>query len=411
MFAEIITIGDELLIGQVVDTNSAWMGRALNAIGIEVLRITSVRDRMEEILEALDAAVSRSSVVFLTGGLGPTKDDITKLCLCNYFNTELVLHEPTLRHIEKVLEAYKIPMNEQSKSQAYVPRCASVLPNRVGSAPVTWYEQGEVIIVSLPGVPFEMKTSMSEEVLPRLQRHFGTDFILHQTFYVEDVGEAILAERLEKWEGKLPNSLSIAYLPKGKTVYLRITARGQNQALLEQEMKQATRQLEDVLKGELKESGAQTIEQEVVSRLQKEGLTLATAESCTGGRISSLLTAIPGVSSVFMGGVTSYDNWIKEKVLGVDPKLLEKHGAVSREVAVAMVKGVQKLMDTSCAISTTGVAGPGGGTTEKPVGTVWIATCCKEVIDVQLHFFSGERKEIIEQTAKAALKQVNRLII
>ena len=379
MFAEIITIGDELLIGQVTDTNSAWMGRELNKVGIEVIRVVSVRDRADEITEAVDDAMNRADIVLMTGGLGPTKDDITKQTLCAYFDTELVFSEEVFENIKRVL-ASKIPMNALNKSQAMVPKDCLVINNRVGSASVSWFEKNGKVLVSMPGVPQEMITVMSEEVIPRLRKKFDTDVIIHKTFTVKNYPESVLAEKLESWEEALPESIKLAYLPKPGIIRLRLTGRGKDKEEVQSQISVEGCKLKYILGDAVFDEEDIPLEILIGNLLREKNLTVSTAESCTGGSIAAKLTSVPGSSDYFKGGIVAYSNEIKESLLGVSSETLKKQGAVSEETVIEMVKGAMKALKTDCAVSTSGIAGPGGGTKEKPVGTVWIAAAYKNEI-------------------------------
>lgn len=379
MFAEIITIGDELLIGQVTDTNSVWMGRELNKVGIEVIRVVSVRDCADEITEAVDDALNRVDIVLMTGGLGPTKDDITKQTLCAYFDTELVFSEEVFENIKRVL-ASKIPMNALNKSQAMVPKDCLVINNRVGSASVSWFEKNGKVLVSMPGVPQEMITVMSEEVIPRLRKKFDTDVIIHKTFTVKNYPESVLAEKLESWEEVLPESIKLAYLPKPGIIRLRLTGRGRDKEAVQSQISVEGCKLKDILGDAIFDEEDTPLEILIGNLLREKNLTVSTAESCTGGSIAAKLTSVPGSSDYFKGGIVAYSNEIKESLLGVSPETLKKQGAVSEETVIEMVKGSMKALKTDCAVSTSGIAGPGGGTKEKPVGTVWIAAAYKNEI-------------------------------
>lgn len=379
MFAEIITIGDELLIGQVTDTNSSWMGRELNKVGIEVIRVVSVRDRADEITEAVDDAMNRADIVLMTGGLGPTKDDITKQTLCAYFDTELVFSEEVFENIKRVL-ASKIPMNALNKGQAMVPKDCLVINNRVGSASVSWFEKNGKVLVSMPGVPQEMITVMSEEVIPRLRQKFDTDVIIHKTFTVKNYPESVLAEKLESWEEALPESIKLAYLPKPGIIRLRLTGRGKDKEEVQSQISAEGCKLKDILGDAVFDEEDTPLEILIGNLLRERNLTVSTAESCTGGSIAAKLTSVPGSSDYFKGGIVAYSNEIKESLLGVSSETLKKQGAVSEETVIEMVKGAMKALKTDCAVSTSGIAGPGGGTKEKPVGTVWIAAAYKNEI-------------------------------
>jgi len=375
MLSEIITIGDELLIGQVIDTNSAWMGRELNSIGIEVLQRTSVRDRASEIMAAIDSSMKRVDLVLVTGGLGPTKDDITKQTLCEYFGTKLVFSEAVFENIKKIL-SNRVTLNALNRDQALVPESAEVINNRVGSAPITWFEKENKILISMPGVPEEMKTVMSEEILPRLHKRFCTDVIMHRTFMVKNHPESMLAQKIEDWEDDLPEYIKLAYLPKAGLVRLRLTGRGKNPQELAESIDQEAKKLKNILGIDIYEESDLPLEVSVGNLLRDNKLTFSTAESCTGGKIAAMMTSVPGSSEYFKGSVVAYHNDVKTSLLKVSPDTLQKHGAVSKETVVEMVKGAMDSMGTDCAVATSGIAGPGGGTAEKPVGTIWIAVAC-----------------------------------
>ena len=409
MFAELITIGDELLIGQVVDTNSAWMGRELNNIGIEVLRIVSVRDREEEILEAIDNAMKRVNIVLVTGGLGPTKDDITKQTLCKYFNTELIFSEEVFENVKRVL-AGKIPMNKLNKGQAMVPKNCTVINNPVGSASVSWFERDGKVLVSMPGVPQEMTTVMAESVLPKLHERFQTDVIMHQTFLVQHYPESVLAEKLEAWEVALPDCIKLAYLPKLGIIRMRLTGRGHDRKEVETLLNREKAKLETILGEDIFSEEDTPLEVIIGELLKKRKLTVSTAESCTGGSIAERLTSIAGSSEYFKGSIVAYSNEVKMNLLYVSPETLERHGAVSEETVIEMVKGAMKALKTDCAVATSGIAGPGGGTPEKPVGTVWIAAGYKNEIRTYKQETNRGRAMNIERASNNALLMLRDLL-
>ena len=409
MFAELITIGDELLIGQVVDTNSAWMGRELNNIGIEVLRIVSVRDREEEILEAIDNAMKRVNIVLVTGGLGPTKDDITKQTLCKYFNTELIFSEEVFENVKRVL-AGKIPMNKLNKGQAMVPKNCTVINNPVGSASVSWFERDGKVLVSMPGVPQEMTTVMAESVLPKLHERFQTDVIMHQTFLVQHYPESVLAEKLEAWEVALPDCIKLAYLPKLGIIRMRLTGRGHDRKEVETLLNREKAKLETILGEDIFSEEDTPLEVIIGKLLKKRKLTVSTAESCTGGSIAERLTSIAGSSEYFKGSIVAYSNEVKKDLLYVSSETLEKYGAVSEETVIEMVKGAMKALKTDCAVATSGIAGPGGGTPEKPVGTVWIAAGYKNEIRTYKQETNRGRAMNIERASNNALLMLRDLL-
>ena len=404
MFAEIITIGDELLIGQVIDTNSAWMGRELNKVGIEVIRVVSVRDRSEEIIDAVDSAMKRADVVLMTGGLGPTKDDITKQTLCNYFHTELVFDEAVFENVKRVLSR-GVPMNALNQSQALVPKDCLVINNRVGSASISWFERNNKVLVSMPGVPQEMTTVMSEEIIPRLCKKFRTDAIVHKTYTVKNHPESVLAQELESWEVSLPQAIKLAYLPKLGLIRLRLTGRGEHgqEERIKLLMDQEGARLKAILGDDVIDENDVPLEKAVGDLLRKRKATLSTAESCTGGSIAARLTCVPGSSDYFKGSIVAYANELKVNVLQVSPQTLEEQGAVSRQTVIEMVKGAMNTLKTDCAIATSGIAGPGGGTDEKPVGTVWIAAAYKGEIRTMKQESNRGREMNVERAGNNAL--------
>lgn len=380
MNAEIITIGDELLIGQVIDTNSTWIAGKLNDIGIDILRRTSVPDSAAEITDAIDYSFRKRNLVIVTGGLGPTKDDITKKVLCDYFGTRLVYHQETFDNIIKVLSG-RVPMNELNKSQALVPESAVIIANKAGTAPILWFEKGDKVLISMPGVPEEMKLAMEDDIIPRLREKYVGDTILHKKFVVKGYPESVLAEKLESWENGLPGIIKLAYLPQAGYMKLRLTGRGKDQAAIATAIESESAKLKEILDGSLYEEPGQPLENIVGKMLEENHLTLSTAESCTGGRIAAAITSVPGSSVYFKGSIVAYHNQVKTSLLGVSSETLEKYGAVSEETVIEMVKGAVNSLKTDCAIATSGIAGPGGGTPGKPVGTIWIAVACgKEIV-------------------------------
>ncbi len=402
MFAEIITIGDELLIGQVVDTNSAWMGQELNKIGIEVLRVVSVRDREKEITEAIADSMRKADIVLVTGGLGPTKDDMTKQVLCNYFHTRLVFNKEVLANIERVL-AGRVPINELNRSQAMVPENCMVIHNPVGTAAASWFEQKGKVLVSMPGVPQEMKTVMKESVLPLLHERFKTDFIVHRTFQVQNNPESVLAERLASWESALPHSVKLAYLPKLGIIRLRLTARGTDQGELEKQLCEEERKLRSILGEDIFAEGDMPLEIIVGDLLKERQITVSTAESCTGGNIASRLTSVSGSSAYFKGSIIAYSNDVKTSLLQVSPETIRQNGAVSEQTVIEMVKGAMKMLKTDCVIASSGIAGPTGGTPEKPVGTIWLAVGYKNEIRTYLQNIDRGRAMNVERAGNTAL--------
>lgn len=403
MQCEIITIGDELLIGQVVDTNSAWMAERLNEASIELKQITSVHDDAEHIVEAIDAAFTRADIVLTTGGLGPTKDDITKNVLCDYFHTPLVPDESVHQHILHLYKDRPDVLNKLTSTQWLVPQSATILPNRVGSAPIMVFTKGEKILVSMPGVPYEMKIAMTEQVMPYLGSRGvgcrGVGCITHKTALVYAVPESVLAIRLEAWEEALPKTMHLAYLPKDRTVRLRLSGYDVAPEQVEAQFNQMLAILgDDVVLTEDK-----PLEVALGEILRSRHQTIATAESCTGGKLASLLNKHSGSSDFYLGSVVAYDNSVKAHVLGVPEATLQEFGAVSEPVVRAMAEGVKKLLKTDYAIATSGVAGPTGGTPDKPVGTVWVAWATPTETFAECLHLGSLREQITDRTCAAAL--------
>jgi competence/damage-inducible protein CinA C-terminal domain len=381
MTVEIITIGDELLIGQVVDTNSSWMAKILNENGFKVVRKVTVGDDAEDIVKAIDDAMKKVSVVLITGGLGPTKDDITLKTLCGYFDSKLSFSDDVYANIEKLFNKNGRVMNELTRNQALVPDKATVLQNAMGTAPCTWFERDGVVLVSMPGVPYEMKWLMENEIVPRLKKTFNRDlYIRHQTCMVTGYSESALALRLTDFENNMPEFVKLAYLPQMGIIRLRLSAYYDDNKVVEETIDALRKQLEEILEGNIIVEEDKNLEVLVGDYLRAKNLTVGTAESCTGGMIASRLTSVPGSSDYYLGSVVSYANEVKQNLLGVSDNDLDKYGAVSQQVVEEMAKGALNLLKCDYAVSTSGVAGPGGGTPEKPVGTVWIAVANKEKV-------------------------------
>ncbi|MBK3517831.1 competence/damage-inducible protein A [Carboxylicivirga marina] len=403
MQIEIITIGNELLIGQVIDTNSAWMGQQLNDAGFDVHRITSIQDTREAITSALTEAMSRVDVVLLTGGIGPTKDDITKETLASIFNSRLIYSQEAHDNMTRLLKGRVKGINKQNESQAYVPECCELINNPVGTAPVMWFDEEGKVIVSMPGVPGEMKTAMRNEIIPRLKKKYKTGHILHQTIQIFNIPEAVLAEKLEGWEDTIPEYMSLAYLPSPGKIRLRLTAKTDNEERAHEDF--------NLLKDSLHAIVGQNVFAEkdvpanklIGDKLKELNRTISVAESCTGGNIGHLLTSVPGSSVYFKGGIVAYDNAIKAQVLNVDNEALEQFGAVSKQVVEQMARGVKELMKTDYAIATSGIAGPDGGTDEKPVGAVWIAIAGDFGVMSHCYNFGKIRSRNIQRASDAGL--------
>jgi nicotinamide-nucleotide amidase len=412
--ASIITIGDELLIGQTIDTNSAFMAEELNKIGVWVKHRVAVGDVWDDIWNVLDQESQRADIILMTGGLGPTADDITKPLLCKYFGGKLVINEQVLTHIKYLFE--KVfrrtgPLLERNRKQAEVPDVCTVLMNERGTAPGMLFERDGKIFISLPGVPHEMKGLMKKEVLPRLQQCFKMPFILHQTFITYGIGESYLAEKIKDWEEKLPSHLKLAYLPNYGSVRLRLTGIGDDKATLEKELEEQSKRLRPLIAEWFVIDDDMTIQQVVAKLLKERKQTVGTAESCTGGYIAHLLTIDPGASSNFKGTVVAYDNKVKEDILEVSPDTIKSVGAVSEEVVRQMVKGVLKKLKTDFALATSGIMGPDGGSEDKPVGTVWIAAGNSEKTEAKIFHFRFDRLRNIEQTSHTALNMLRKFIL
>lgn len=403
MLAEIITIGDEILIGQIVDTNSAWMAAELNKIGVKVKQITSISDHAQHIVKALDEAQSRADIILITGGLGPTKDDITKLTLAKYFNMPLRLDEETLAHVKEFFDKLNRPMIEVNIKQAEVPDGCTVIKNKNGTAPCMWFEHREKIFVSMPGVPFEMKYLMQEEIIPRIKQRFEMPFIFHQNILTAGLGESFLAEQIADIENALPDYIKLAYLPKLGQVRLRLSASGNNEIQIRKDVAFFTKQIVERVEKYVVLTEDLPFEKAVLNLMSEHHLTLSLAESCTGGYVSHLFTQHPGSSSVFQGGAVTYSNDLKQLLLGVSEATLSDFGAVSEQTAKEMALGAVKNFRTDYAVAITGIAGPDGGTPEKPVGTVWIVVASKNEVKAKMFKFASQRIQNIERSAMAAL--------
>jgi nicotinamide-nucleotide amidase len=406
MLAEIITIGDEILIGQIVDTNSAWMAQQLNLIGIKVKQVTSISDDADHIVEALAFAQNRAKVILITGGLGPTKDDITKYTLARYFNMGFRRDEETLKHIEGIFERLKRPMIDLNRQQADVPNGCTVIQNKNGTAPCMWFESDCNIIVCMPGVPFEMMYLMQDEILPRLKNAYKLPFIVHKTILTANIGESFLATEIESIENNLPPHIKLAYLPKLGQVRLRLSATGEDEQLLINEVEQSAQLIINKIRPYVVAENDIALEKAVLDMMEGKGLTLSTAESCTGGYIAHLITKHPGSSVVYKGGAVVYSNDLKQSVLGVSKTTLESYGAVSEPTVREMAQGALDHFKTDYAVSVSGIAGPGGDTPDKPVGTVWIAVASKQGIVSKPFKFGNKRVQNIERSASAALMMI-----
>ena len=404
MNAIIITIGDEILMGQILDTNAQYIARRLTEIGVEVVEELSIPDKREEIYETVDYAMQEADLILVTGGLGPTKDDVTKKVLAEYFGSRLVFNPQAMKWLEELLRNRNLPMNENNKSQAFLPDNCRILRNLKGTASGMWFEKGWKSLISMPGVPFEMEHLMDTYVIPDLKAKYPHLQLEYRMLKVYDVPESQLAQHLETWENVLEDGLKLAYLPSPGWVKLRITAKGEAVKHLEDTYESLKKKLEGMRYVE----GEDVLEKQIGDMLRRKGVTIATAESCTGGEIAHMITSVPGSSTYFKGSVVAYANEVKVNVLGVQATDLEREGAVSETVVLQMAEGVKKLMHTDYAVSTSGVAGPDGGTPEKPVGTVWIGVATPDKTFVRKFVFSFTRER---NMAKAAVKALELLMM
>jgi len=410
MLAEIITIGDEILIGQIVDTNSAWMAKQLNLIGVSVKQVTSVSDDEQHILEALELAEKRADLILITGGLGPTKDDITKKTLAKYFNMGFRNDTAALEMVRQIFEKYKRPLLDINIQQADVPDGCEVIVNKNGTAPCMWFEQNNTIFVSMPGVPYEMMYLMDDEILPRITSRFKLPFIVHKTILTANIGESFLAKEIEEIEDSLPAHIKLAYLPKLGQVRLRLSAKGDNETELKKEVEVYARQIISKVNKFVVTDEDIPLEKAILDLMKSKGLTLSTAESCTGGYIAHLITQHPGCSAVYWGGAVAYAYELKESILGVNESTLNTFGAVSEQTVTEMAEGAIKHFKTDYAIAVSGIAGPDGGTEEKPVGTVWIAISSKHKTVAKVFNFSNKRIQNIERSAASAMGMLLNLL-
>lgn len=411
MKAAIITIGDELLIGQTVDTNSAWMGAELSKAGFDVYRMTSVHDRRDDIIYALNEALGKTDVVLITGGLGPTSDDITKQTLCEFFDTYLVMDEEVLEMNLNMMKNRKYPMNDRNRKQAEVPASCRVLKNAQGTAPGMWFEKNGTIYISMPGVPHEMKHLMTAIILPELKKRFTSQFIIHKNIMTYGSFESKLAETLSDFEDELPGFVKLAYLPASGVIKLRLTATGNEFKKLDDSVNEQVKKLYEIIPEIIFSEEDETFEMVIGRLLKSKGRSVSTAESCTGGEIAHLLTSVAGSSSYYKGSVIAYANQIKTELLGVKESILEKHGAVSEETVKAMAVGARKLFKTDYAVATSGIAGPDGGTDQKRVGTLWIAVATENDVVCEKKVFGNDRSINIMRFSIASLNLLRKQII
>lgn len=412
MEVSIIAIGDELLIGQVVDTNSGWIAQEITPYGWRVKSVRVVADNANEIKKAVSDAFNETNIVLTTGGLGPTKDDITKQTLCDFFGGELIYDKEVEKNVLEVVAKRSLKINPLTAAQAYVPSSCKVIQNKVGTAPIMWFEKDGKVLVSMPGVPFEMQEMMHTEVFPQLKKRFQKDETVElKTFIVIGYSESLLAAALEEFENNLPKEIHLAYLPKPGLVRLRLTGVSKNSDDLTTKMEQAEQSLKQTLGESIICDKDMSVAEILGSLLTKKQFTVSTAESCTGGNIAHEITAVAGCSSYFKGTVVAYANEVKQNVLGVSQETLEKEGAVSEPTVRQMVEGVAQKLHTNCAIATSGIAGPGGGTDEKPVGTVWIAATANGKTVSELYHFAGNRSRVINHATTMAQLMLIKMLL
>ena len=412
--AEIITIGDEILIGQVVDTNSAFIATLLNLNGVSVKQISSVSDNREHILKAMDEAKERADIILITGGLGPTKDDITKKTLCDYFKTTMRFDEEVYQDVVKIFTAYGKEVTPLNRLQAEVPEICTAIRNYNGTAPGMWFDVDGKVFVSMPGVPYEMKAMMQNQVIPKIKERFKLPAIVHKTVLTQGIGESYLSEMISDWENSLASDfIKLAYLPTPGMVRLRLSTTGDDAKKLNAQVDKKIEELKSIIPDyiygyETFGEENETLEQIVGKLLREKKKTLSTAESCTGGYIAHLITKVAGSSDYYIGSVISYSYGIKETELGVSKKVLDTQGAVSKPVVEQMAKAIREKYKTDYSISASGIAGPGGGTAEKPVGTVWIAIATPEKVISEKFLFGTNRERNIQKTANAALNMLRK---
>jgi nicotinamide-nucleotide amidase len=409
--AEIISIGDELLYGHVQDTNATWISNCLGEAGFQVIHRATVPDDSQAILTAFSEAETRASVIVVTGGLGPTSDDLTKPCFCTYFECDMVLNESALEEVTALFARRGIALTEANRSQAYLPAACIKLTNQLGTAPGMWFDKGEKTFIALPGVPYEMKQLMQEEAMPRLLKKYKPQTLLHRTVRTVAIGESFLASKIADWEAALPSDLHLAYLPKPGQVKLRLTTYGLEKTALQQKLDQQIKELVSLIEPHVYGFDHEELEEAVGNLLKKQAYTVSVAESCTGGYLGHLLTKVPGASTYFSGGVIAYSNVIKENVLQVKAETLQHHGAVSEQTVREMALGLRQLFKTTHAIAVSGIAGPDGGTPEKPVGTIWIAVADEKEIRTKKFTLHTDRLVNIEFAAIYALNGLRKLLL
>ncbi len=410
MNAIVVSIGDELLIGQTINTNAGWMGAELNKIGVEVTEVLTISDKREAIEQAMEYGESKANIVLITGGLGPTKDDITKKVFAEYFNAPLIENKRALENVEGFFKRYNRPMLPVNKLQALVPAGSQMLLNKAGTAPGMWMENENAVFVSMPGVPSEMRYLMENEVLPRLKKEFKLPVIVHKTIMTQGVGESYIADEIEDIEDGLPNYIKLAYLPSPGLVKLRLSGKGEDAEKLEEEIESIFDKIESRIKEAIFSRKESSLQEVIGEKLKEKGLTISTAESCTSGALAARITSVPGSSAYFIGSVVAYSNEVKNKQLGVPQETLNEFGAVSEATVRKMAIGAKKLFGTDYAISTSGIAGPDGGTEEKPVGTVWIAVAGPEGVLAEKFQMGRGRERVVAKTILTSLGLLLKLL-
>jgi nicotinamide-nucleotide amidase len=413
MKATVITIGDEILIGQIIDTNSAFIAKALDRVGVEVVEMISISDDKKHILDTFSLLQNKVDLVIVTGGLGPTKDDVTKKTFCDYFNDELVVNPQVLAHVTQLIEGfYKRPITQMNKDQALVPSTCTILHNKFGTAPGMWMQKENTVFISLPGVPFEMKYLVEEEIVPKIVREYKRPYIIHKTILTYGQGESLVAERIEEWENNLPDFIKLAYLPNPGRVRLRLTARGTDKEKLEMAIDENVKALNaiihDIIVGF---DDDETLEVAVGKLLARQNKTIGTAESCTGGRVASLLSSVPGSSGYFKGSVVCYATEVKVNVLGVSQDLVDQYSVVSSQVASAMALNVKQLLKTDYAVATTGNAGPSKGDSEAEIGSVFIAIATPNGVIAEEFNFGQPREKVIDRATIKSLELLQKEIL
>jgi len=408
---EIINIGDEILIGQIINSNAAWMAEQLNLNGFSVVHMTTISDTSEAIGEALNQAAMRADIILLTGGLGPTKDDITKQTLADYFNTDLITDQNVLKEVEDFFASRNQPLTDTNRRQAEIPSNCTPLSNPYGTAPGMWFETNGKVYASMPGVPVEMKNLMSNEIIPRLKKKYKPGYLVHKTVMTHGMGESHLSDKIRDWEEDLPHHIKLAYLPRPGIVRLRLSAAGSDKKQLQHDINHAVQQLHFRIPDLIFGYDDITLEEVVGDLLRKSEKTVSTAESCTGGAIAARITRIAGSSDYFRGSLVAYSNDVKEQQLEVNPDSIKNYGAVSEQVVKQMAEGAQKKFQTDCSIATSGVAGPGGGTKEKPVGTVWIAVATSKGAKAKRFQFGNNRERNTERSVLSGLNMLRKELL